>query len=429
MSAITNQDEAHMTTPELIAHHGYTSETHHTWTEDGYCLTIHRIVASKRSQTYSTNCNVISNRVETVINDLEGDIKLNVSESLKNLQESKSICSENNPLSRPPVIIHHGILSSSADWVLLGPQKALAYTLFEAGFDVWLANARGNAYSQQHKVYTVKDKEFWDFSWHEIGYYDLPAIIDYVLEKTGYSEVYYIGYSQGTTIFFVMASERPEYNAKVKVMVNLAPIAFLSNQRSPLLKCVVHFDSVIEFGFSYCHIHQWFPRNKLQARAFGTLLRNAPNALIRGVCNCWFHLIAGFGSNQLDRSLLPLIFGHFPAGASAKQMIHYSQSILSGLFRKFDYGVTENFKRYGSTQPPKYNLEKIKVPVAIFYGENDFLTHPLDLQKLVDKLPNVIEIKKIDYPKFNHIDFLWGRDAKVLLYNCIVAVLKRFRHL
>lgn len=303
------------------------------------------------------------------------------------------------------------------------------YILCEAGFDVWLPNARGNAYSKKHKTYTIKDKEFWDFSWHEIGYYDLPAIIDYVLEKTGHSEVYYIGYSQGTTSFYVMGSERPEYNAKVKVMVSLAPIAFLSNQRSPLLKCIVHFYSLMEWGSTYCNIHQWFPRNKLQARAIGTLLRNAPNALIKGVCTCWFHLIAGFGSNQLDRSMLPLIFGHFPAGASTRQIIHYSQCILSGYFRMFDYGVIQNFKKYGSTQPPKYNLGKVKVPVAIFYGENDFLTHPLDVQKVVDNLPNVIETKTIDYPKFNHIDFLWGRDAKILVYNCVLAVLKRFRHL
>lgn len=71
-------------------------------------------------------------------------------------------------------------------------------------------------------------------------------MIDYVLEKTGYSELYYIGHSQGTTAFYVMGSERSEYNAKVKGMISLAPIAFLANQRSPLLKCVVHFYGVME---------------------------------------------------------------------------------------------------------------------------------------------------------------------------------------
>lgn len=83
-------------------------------------------------------------------------------------------------------------------------------------------------------------------SWHEIGYYDLPAMIDYILKKTGHSQLYYIGHSQGTTSFYVMGSERPEYNAKIKAMINLAPVAFLSNQRSPLLKFVVHFWNLLE---------------------------------------------------------------------------------------------------------------------------------------------------------------------------------------
>lgn len=48
---------------------------------------------------------------------------------------------------------------------------------------------------------------------------------------------------------------------------------------------------------------------------------------------------------------------------------------LSGSFRKYDYGTKANLTLYGSTQPPKYTLERVKVPVAIFYSENDFLTH------------------------------------------------------
>lgn len=90
---------------------------------------------------------------------------------------------------------------------------------------------------------------------------------------------------------------------------------------------------MLQWGSSYCNIHQWFPRNKLQARALGTLIRNAPATLTKGVCTSWLYLIAGFGSNQLDKAMLPLIFGHFPAGSSYKQIIHYGQSVQSGEWR------------------------------------------------------------------------------------------------
>lgn len=35
------------------------------------------------------------------------------------------VTEESNPKVRPPILINHGLLSSSADFVLLGPQKAL----------------------------------------------------------------------------------------------------------------------------------------------------------------------------------------------------------------------------------------------------------------------------------------------------------------
>lgn len=61
---------------------------------------------------------------------------------------------------------------------------------------------------------------------HEIGYYDLPAKLDYVTNTTGYESVYYMGHSQGTTTMFIMASERPEYIKKVRLFVALAPVAY-----------------------------------------------------------------------------------------------------------------------------------------------------------------------------------------------------------
>lgn len=37
-------------------------------------------------------------------------------------------------------------------------------------------------------------------SFHEMAMYDLPAMIDFVLQKTGQKQIYYVGYSQGCTI-------------------------------------------------------------------------------------------------------------------------------------------------------------------------------------------------------------------------------------
>ena len=68
--------------------------------------------------------------------------------------------------------------------------------LSDLGYDVWMCNARGNRYSKNHTSLNSDYMEFWDFTFHEMGKYDLPANIDYILAKTGYDQLHYVGHSQ-----------------------------------------------------------------------------------------------------------------------------------------------------------------------------------------------------------------------------------------
>lgn len=136
-----------------------------------------------------------------------------------------------------------------------------AYMLADRGYDVWMGNARGNTYSKKHIKYTPKENKFWEFTWHEIGIYDLPTMVDYALEQSGQKETYYIGHSQGTTSFYVMSSMKPEYNAKVKAMYSLAPIAFMNHMTSPLLKIIAQFNGPIHVSRIRILISRIFTRN------------------------------------------------------------------------------------------------------------------------------------------------------------------------
>lgn len=80
-----------------------------------------------------------------------------------------------------------------------------------------MLNARGNVYSRDHINMTTSDPQFWKFSFHEIGIYDIPATIDYMLNSTNQTKLAFAGVSQGSAVILVTLSELPEYNDKISV--------------------------------------------------------------------------------------------------------------------------------------------------------------------------------------------------------------------
>ena len=84
---------------------------------------------------------------------------------------------------KPAVYFQHGILDSASAWIVHHSNLAPAFVAARAGYDVWLNNSRGNTYSRKHLYLNPdKDKEqFWDFDWEEMGRYDVPAVVDYIL--------------------------------------------------------------------------------------------------------------------------------------------------------------------------------------------------------------------------------------------------------
>lgn len=48
------------------------------------------------------------------------------------------------------------------------------------------------------------------------------------------NDLIYVGHSMGTTMNFVLLSEKPEYNDKIRLFVALAPVAYMSHIKSPI---------------------------------------------------------------------------------------------------------------------------------------------------------------------------------------------------
>jgi len=66
-------------------------------------------------------------------------------------------------------------------WVMAKPEDAPAFVLARAGYDVWMGNNRGTTHSYGHvKFDHKKDREYWHFTWEQMGTYDVPAMVDYI---------------------------------------------------------------------------------------------------------------------------------------------------------------------------------------------------------------------------------------------------------
>ncbi|CAH0547936.1 unnamed protein product [Brassicogethes aeneus] len=353
---------------DFFIEQGYPIETHSVVTEDGYIIGVHRVPARGKP----------------------------------------------NP-NLDPVILMHGMITSADSWIYAGRNSSLPCLLANMGYDVWMPNARGTHYSDKHKWLKRSDSDFWKFSWHEIGKYDIPAVIDHVLNTTNKPQVAYVGHSQGTTVFFVMGSERPEYQPKISVAVMLAPSVFLNHTRNPALTRFAPLYRTMDRIMNTLNFFEF---------KFGISDENVRN-FFKSMCspNGWtdfcleiLSLITGPESKNFNRDLIPRILGSVPAGQSTMQIIHYSQSMATGEFMQYDYGPKKNMKIYNSTTPPRYNLN-ISTPIALFYSKDDIVNDKKDVLHLAKILPNLVDKYEVPYPNWTHLDFLVANNVVTMIFD------------
>ncbi|XP_011696550.1 PREDICTED: lipase 3-like [Wasmannia auropunctata] len=379
--------DASLTTLELVSKFGYNGELHEVVTSDGYIIEMHRITGR--------------------------------------------INSTDSKVEKPVAFVMHGLLCSSACWVVPGPEKGLPFILADAGYDVWLGNTRGNVYSRKHKLPAIREDVYWDFSFHEIGTRDLPAMIDHVVKTTGREKIFYLGHSQGTAAFFVMAAEEPQYQDKIQAMFALAPVAYCGRMNNPILHFLAFFSGTLNSLLELIGVHEFAPSGEIM-KTFQKLAC-AEDAITQPLCANVLFLIAGFNKDQFNTTLLPLILEHTPAGASTKQLMHFAQLIKTGhlitpgKFRQYDYSFFGNLIKYGTIQPPKYDLGRIKVPVSLHYGTNDWLVNVNDVEELYKNLGNPFGKFRVPHEQWNHLDFMWAKDVKELLYDKIISLMTHFQ--
>ncbi|NWH82392.1 LICH hydrolase, partial [Piaya cayana] len=358
---------------EIIRHGGYPSEEYEVLTRDGYYLTLNRIPHGRKNP---------------------GKVG-----------------------AKPAVLLQHGVLAEGSNWVENLANNSLGFILADAGYDVWVGNNRGTSWSRKHQNLSNEQVKFWNFSFHEMAMYDLPAMIDFVLQKTGQQQIYYVGHSQGCTIALIAFSSMPELARKVKMFFALAPAVTFKYARSILMKIGLslrRLPNVIQFLLGKTDA-------TLQIKKLWKYLPSLCRyPMMYNACTSIFSLLGGCHEKNLNVTRLDVYTSHYPDGTSVKTMLHWAQVLKSGEFKAFDYG-RKNPAVYHQETPPLYQVEKMPVATAVWSGGADFVADWRDIRLVLPRIPNLVSYRHI--PLYNHWDFIWGLDAPENLYNGILELM------
>ncbi|CAD5212984.1 unnamed protein product [Bursaphelenchus okinawaensis] len=348
-----------MDTAQIAKHYGYPVETHKVQTDDGYLIDVHRIPSPRNTK--------LPNQY--------------------------------------PLILMHGLELTSASWILNGQNGSAGFYFADAGFDVWLANVRGNKYGRKHVKMNILDRNFWDFCYDQMAEYDIPAIVEYVKLVSKKKQVQFLGYSQGALLLLAKLSMDPGFSQNIQRFYAVAPVTRVRNLKGPMA-AIGRFHNAFPLIWQG-NVPGEYMNDALLLRPLSALFCRSP--LTRHLCTQ--HIIDYTGPHwHLNASRIGVYTAHSNSGTSMMNMLHYYQSLETDEFQKYDFGEAENVKNYGQQYPPIYDLASISdSPIHVFSSPDDWLANEKDVDGyLLKRLkPEVVaEVTKLQH--YGHIDFLWG---------------------
>ncbi|KAJ3070160.1 cholesterol esterase, partial [Quaeritorhiza haematococci] len=252
------------------------------------------------------------------------------------------------PYEKPPILLWHGFAGSSDVFLChVSTKLNLALVLADAGFDVWLANSRGNKYSSEHETLQPTDPKFWDFGLDELAKYDVPAVVDNILTRTGRDKLSFVGYSQGASIMLAALALDEDLNERVELGFALAPMMrpapLLHKSITTLIKTVStkpeHLYKILG-ETNFFGLIQYIPRYS-PSWVSSTLM----DVVLRGVLgiDC-----SGFGGSRRKRAL----YGHMLSTTSVKNVVNWLKIISDGFRMSPNNDTAEHTKPAILHTPP-----------------------------------------------------------------------------
>ncbi|KAK3916016.1 Lipase 1 [Frankliniella fusca] len=361
-------------TTNLIRKYGYPAEGHYTKTDDGYILRLDRLPRP----------------------------------------------------GAPVVFVGNPLSTGSSAYCFLG-NDSFAMKLYDAGYDVWLGNARGNGVAVGHVRLKPSQRQFWDFGLHEHAELDIPAMIDYILHVTGQPSLSYAGISMGSTNLLMLAAVRPEYDKFINGAFLMGPVSDISQHNNSVLLSTLH------------SLENTTSRLMPGQIPGGALIRQ----FVGSICTRFMRRGRATNHCPLLKALGDLMGGagniewnidtedYAPTAISLKEMNHYAQLSNPSWhgFRQYNYGKKRNREIYGQDVPPNYDMTKTRIPMYFYVGKGDYWTPYPAIEKLRSALRNFRKLyeQANELRGFGHLDFAMNPYLAPKIYDQIIQDMKELR--
>lgn len=137
-------------------------------------------------------------------------------------------------------------------------------------------------------------------------------------------------------------------------------------------------------------------------------------------------IIENHVTDNIDWFSIRNLYYYQPGGTSTKNLIHWLQIIESPKIKHFDYGTNKNLEVYGTLEAPEYDISKLenfKIKMFLTTSSGDPYCNREDFQNMI-KIFKSANITVKDVGNYNHLDYLWGKNAHKDIYEDLLKFLE-----
>lgn len=275
-----------------------------------------------------------------------------------------------------PVFMVHGFMANQFNFSMPEGESA-ADLLADAGYDCWLIDLRGCVsstppFGQSRNEPTIEDYVFKD----------IPAAIDYIRQKTGYTKVHWVGHSMGGMLLYAYG-----------VACGTDKIA-----------------TGITIGSPIC-----FEGVRLRGMTPLVLFRHMPSSVFRGIQR----LVILLSTRLHPKSrLVPVNWKNMNPRFDARAFSHVVEAPPIPVSKEMAFSAKHKVWRVKNDEVDVVaGLDKFNVPLFAIFGGGDPFVPLYTLEDFLKKFPAkdkkmlILSKENGHSADYSHVDLLFGRHA------------------